>query len=695
MSMDESYDVNYLDEDASLTGEHMSGGTAWGILTRVELDVAYSSEKALNLEILLMQVEDNSTDYEALNLENEVLSNESVQKAFEFNILSGILNSEVKELDNFTASLQMNIVDAGQRLSHSMQSEEFSTEIEEKLHDAEDSLKQTQDLVAEIRMRSAKFERNLAFGEDGTGSGVDVETESNQCSPTNSKRKQQNMQQQRHFLQMLEKSLARELDLEKKLSESRYNEEELKVKLHYAEQEIYNLEEYMEIILEKLFESEIAAELLFGASKEAKGELQTVQFALNSSQLQEREMRSKLEESMKRPSERSLTVSSSECDNSLKDLPLPQANSLKADLKEVQDSYNLGSSETLILEEKVMELEQQLRESDAQLQLTKASAKASQEQQGTSQIELSTMENVIGGLKEDVFRLESRAESAETKCTLLTKTNLELSEQLGFLENNGTEKAYFLEKKLKESDTQLEQARASVEAIEEQQSMLYTALNDMEHLIEDLKVKISKAESRAENAESKCSLLTETNLELNEEMGFLRTRIECLEASLSQADDSKIATAKDIGIRTKCIADLIMKLAMERERLQLQMHALARKKILAKKCLKTKDHGPINMNPKESDKEKEFTISKSQEDTLRESSTTDFPVEESTAAACVSETSVENNVSSEGSLGTVSNFETVRTIAATQLNSKSLVMAVLVILVSVLAVNLFRLESGN
>lgn len=689
MSMDESYDVSYIDEDASPTGEHMSGGTAWGILTRVELDVAYSSEKALNLEILLMQVEDNSTDYEALNLENEDLSDESLHKAFEFNILSGILNSEVKELDSFIASLQMNIVDAGPRLSHSVQSEEFSTEIEEKLHDAEDSLKQTQDLVAEIRMRSAKFERNLAFGEDGTGSGVDVETESSQCSPTNSKRKQQNMQQQRHFLQMLEKSLARELDLEKKLSESRYNEEELKLKLHYAEQEIYNSEESMEIVLEKLFESEIAAELLFGASKEV--EPQTVQFAFNSSLLQEHEMRSKLEESTKRPSERSLTTNSSEYNN----LPWSQANCLKADSKEVQNSHNLDSSKTLILEEKVMALEQQLRESDVQLQLTKASAKASQEQQGTSRIEFSAMENVICGLKEDVSRLESRAESAETKCTLLTKTNLELSEQLGFLENNGSEKAYFLERKLKDSDTQLEQARASVEAIEEQQSMLYTALNDMEHLIEDLKGKVSKAESRAENAESKCTLLTETNLELNEEMGFLRTRIECLEASLSQADDSKIATAKDIGIRTKCIADLIMKLAMERERLQLQMHALTRKKILAKECLKTKDHGPINTNPKETDKEKEFSISKSQEDTLRESSTTNFSVEESISAVCVSEASIENNVSSEGSLGTVSDFETVRTIEATQLNSKSLVVAVLVVLVSVLAVYLFQLESGN
>jgi chromosome segregation ATPase len=62
-----------------------------------------------------------------------------------------------------------------------------------------------------------------------------------------------------------------------------------------------------------------------------------------------------------------------------------------------------------------------------------------------------------------------------------------------------------LETKLKESDTQLEHVTASVDAIVEQQGMLRSSMSDMGQMIEDLKEKYLKAETRAENAESKCS----------------------------------------------------------------------------------------------------------------------------------------------------------------------------------------------
>lgn len=52
-------------------------------------------------------------------------------------------------------------------------------------------------------------------------------------------------------------------------------------------------------------------------------------------------------------------------------------------------------------------------------------------------------------------------------------------------------------------------------------------------------------------------------MELNEEVGYLRSRLEC-------AEEAKLSTAKDIGIRTKFITDLVMKLALERERLHSQ-----------------------------------------------------------------------------------------------------------------------------
>ena len=360
---------------------------------------------------------------------------------------------------------------------------------------------------------------------------------------------------------MLEKSLARELDLEKKLVDSRHNEDELKLKLHYAEQLAYSLEESMEMILQRTFEAENAAETLLGISKVLAGELQIVQFNLKGSVLWEGEARSKLEESAKKLSAE---------ESAVQKLKTNYAD-LKANLQEAEDEGNPIISEVLSLRNKVRTLEEQLRESDTQLQMAKAVAAAGEEEQNRLLVELRQMENVTEGLKGDVLRLESRAESAEAKCAQLTQTNFEFNVQLGFLSTNGTEKANILELKLMESETQLEHAKASVEAIEENQNMLYTALSDMENLIEDLKRKVSKAESRAESAESKCTLLSDTNLELNEELGFLRSRLESMESSLNQAEDARIATAKDIGIRTKFITDLVIKLAMEREHLQLQV----------------------------------------------------------------------------------------------------------------------------
>nr|XP_010915281.1 WPP domain-interacting tail-anchored protein 1 isoform X1 [Elaeis guineensis]XP_010915282.1 WPP domain-interacting tail-anchored protein 1 isoform X1 [Elaeis guineensis]XP_029119014.1 WPP domain-interacting tail-anchored protein 1 isoform X1 [Elaeis guineensis] len=681
------------------SGERVSKGTAMEVLTRVELDLAYSSEKLLNLEMLFMQVSSRASDIEALITEYvEDISNESIEKAFEFDALSGILNTEVKELDNFMSSLQLEIVDAHQKLSHrDNRLEEQSTEIEEKLHDAQESLKQFQDQIADIRMQSAKFERTLVFGRYEPWTGKDEDAENDHLSSMNSKWKLQTVDQQRHVLQMLEKSLARELDLEKKLSDSRSVEEDLKLKLHNAEWESYFMEKSIEMILEKLFEAENAAELLLGISKELMGKVQSVQLNLNASLNRECEMKSKLQKCMMKLSAEDsafekLKTSCAELDNIL----ALQENGLKTSLKEADHNCTLAGSEVLTLREKVRALEEQLGESDIELQVAKAALEDSQEQQSLLRSELCQLENVIQGLKKNVLKTEDRAESAEARCTELTKANVELNEELVLLRNSGSEKAILLERQLKESDTQLEHAKASVEAIEEQQNMLYASLSDMENIIEDLKGKVAKAETRAENAEAKCTLLTETNLELNEELGFVRSRLECLETSLHQADVAKMTTAKDIGIRSKIITDLVMKLALERERLQLQISALRKKnKILAERC-RTKDRTQITLSHKgNDDDDNEFSILKQSEEALTESSTTDFQVQKSSVAMPVHDTGMETTVSAEDSTGAESEIETVRTIEATQLTPKFLIMAFLVLLVSVLTFYVYQQESSD
>lgn len=678
MENNDDQDDDYLIEDTPPRGER----TAGEVLTRVEMDLAYSSEKVLILEILLMRVSGNANDHESLTMENEGISSESLVNAFELDLLSGILISEVKVLENFMTSLKNEIADARQKFCQSDISDEFSAQTESRLRVAEESLKQSQGLVTDLRMQAENFERTLASGDHNTRNEIDEETVNDHLS-SSSMWKLQTVEQQRDILQMLEKSLARELDLEKKLSDSKDNEEELKMKLHYAEQEAYCLEESIETIMEKMFEAENAAALLVGISKELAGKVQIVQSHLNDALQRECQMNSELQEGlMKLSSEQStlekLKTSQVEIDKHR----VLQENSLKDNLKDAEDRYVLANSEASTLRGKVTSLEEKLRESESQLELAKTSVEASQEQQNFLHSELDELKNVIQDLRENVLGAESRATSAEAKCELLTKTNTELNQELGSLRNSGTDKANTLERKLRESDTQLEHAKASVEAIEEQQNMLYAALRDMENLIEDLKGKVSKAESRAESAESKFTLLTETNLELNEEVGFLRGKLVRLETSLHQTDDAKVAAAKDIGIRTKIVTDLVTKLISERERLQLQICTLAtNNKVLSEKYLKTKDSVLGAVNLKGTKTENESNIFKSTEAVF---STTSFQVEKSAAVTSTCET-VNGDVAS--------NLETVRTIDATQLKSKYFFIAIVVVLVSAAAAFLFQLES--
>ncbi|XWS63657.1 hypothetical protein CRYUN_Cryun06bG0119800 [Craigia yunnanensis] len=99
---------------------------------------------------------------------------------------------------------------------------------------------------------------------------------------------------------MLEKSLAREIDLEKKLAESRQMEEELKPRVLSLEQKMICMEEEAMDVSERFFEAENAAEVFMGISKELMGRFQLVQFNLNSSIHRETELRSKLEDFSKK-----------------------------------------------------------------------------------------------------------------------------------------------------------------------------------------------------------------------------------------------------------------------------------------------------------------------------------------------------------------------------------------------------------
>ncbi|KAM1076321.1 hypothetical protein EV1_023569 [Malus domestica] len=631
------------------------------VLTRVELDLACASEKLVNLNVLMMHVATKESEFEAFASAKEQTSAYYLEKALELTLLSGILDSELSELDKLMAILQTEITSAQGILSSYTYLGETVVVIEEKLHDSEQSLKQLQDQVYEIRMESLHLQRAFPCfdGEQNwnNNEGV-VDLRDGKVSSTNVKIKMQSVEQQRHILRMLEKSLAREMDLEKKLTESKQIEEDLKLRVHASEQEAYCMGEEAADALDRWLQADNASEVLRGISKELLGRLQVLQFNLNGSAQREAELRSKLDcqAEVKENTLRKLESSNAKLNSFL----LEQTAGLKDSLKEAEDKLIIADSEAFTLREKVGALEEQ------------------------HSVEISELENVIADLKENIYKAEARAENAEAKSKLLTETNTELNEEIGLLKSAGSalETVDSLERKLREADIRLQHAVASAEASQEKQNMLNSTVTDMENVIENLKQKVLKAENRADSTEDKCIILSESNADLNEEISFLRGRLEFLEASLHQAEEVKIATATDIGIQSKVLTNLLMQLAFERERLHKQISSLTTENKTLKLKLQTNNSRSVVVGnddrencedskhematvTRETKEEDELSASNSKPDRTRNNS--------SVGGSC--ETEVEHTDST-------AEFETVRRIDAGVLSFKHLFVATFILLVS-------------
>lgn len=324
--------------------------------------------------------------------------------------------------------------------------------------------------------------------------GTDLQ-ENNQLLERNPVIDMRTAEHQIHILRMLEKSLAREMDLEKKLTETSQMDDELKLRLHSSQQDVYSLEEELEDVCGRCFEAENASEVLIGISKELLGRLQLLQFNVNGSMQREAELKLKFEGSMEQLKAKDYELLN--CKNSnveLKSTLHVQTDGLKSKLREAEEKLIAANFEIVTLKEKI--LEKQLKQSE---------------------------------------EIEA------------------------------------LRRQLRESDMQLQQAVASAEASQEKQNMLYATINDMENLIRDLKLKVVKADSRADRAEENCILLSESYAEITEELRLVRGKLGRLETSLQQAEYRKKASAKDIDVRTKVITNLVMQLAIERDRLHKQV----------------------------------------------------------------------------------------------------------------------------
>ncbi|CAN6727555.1 unnamed protein product [Malus baccata var. baccata] len=635
------------------------------VLTKVDLDLAYSSEKLANLHVPLVYLLAQQNDLEAMATANNYILADFIEKVLAFNLLSSILDSEVRELDSYMDNLRVDIVDARQKISSCRHLGELYSIMKGKLNDSEESLKQSRQQISEVKMQSERFQRTvLAFTHENWKTDIATDLSENaQLSNKNAMSNLRMPRQQRHNLWMLEKSLTRELYLEKKLAESRQNEEELKVKLHHTEQVSFRMEEAAEVVWGRFLEAENAAEVLQGISKELLGRLQLVHFNLNGSIQQESELKSKLQASLEELRAK---------DTALLKLHDILAENIKKDV------------ELSALREKVMLLEKQQKESQLQLKNVNATNESSEEKLGE-------MESLVASLKESIYVAEVKAENAELKVAELTGTNMELTEEMSFLKGSatGTEKKVgSLEKQLREVEIQLQHAKASSEASQEQQNMLYAAIWDMETLIEDLKSKVSKAEIKIESTEEQCIMLSETNAELNAEITVLRDRVEYLELSLDQANNAKLASAEELNSRIKLIMDMAMQLAVERERIQNQMHVLTmEKKLLVEKIWNTKKDA-TECNNKDIDNKElpsfkcnppSATSIKTSVEDVTYSLDKSFQVDEASAEApdCDNDAGASSSVNSP--TGSDTELDNVEVVEAKRLSLKSVFMVIVLI----------------
>ncbi|CAH8327086.1 unnamed protein product [Eruca vesicaria subsp. sativa] len=519
-------------EDVYNHGEEIEG-----MLTKLEMDSAYTNEKLLNLHVLLMHLLACDNDLEGVETLDS--SAASFEKALTFDLLCGILESELKEVEEVLDEIEVQIVDTSYKLSTCKHTNYIF--MEGKLSESAESLKQSRGQVSEITLQLSQLRRTLHYIRTGTN-GQDLR-QRYALRPSDLRHK--------NALRMLEKSLSRELELEKKLMEFQQNEEELKLKLHYTEEVSSRMEEAAEYIWGQFLEAENSSEVLMGISKELVNRLQIFQLSQNGSAQRESELKAKLEDLIVQLQGKDLMVQK-----------------LEGTIQENQEMV----SDVLTLREQVKSAEEKLEKAEIELR----SVNASKEE---ALLHLSDMENANESIKEDLFEAESRAESGEAKINELNAANLELTEELNFLKDadeKKTKKVSSLEKQVRELEFQLQSSKVSSEASQEQQNMLYSAIWDMETLIEDLKDKTSKAESRSETVEEQCVVVSTTNSVLNKEVTLLRQRVKSLEASLELANDEKEKNAQEITVRNKLLMDMVMQLSSERERIQEQLYSLAK-----------------------------------------------------------------------------------------------------------------------
>ena len=151
----------HLHEEASSSGEGIQEMQNT-ILNRVDLDLAYSNEKLVNLHVLLMLLWGWDNGPEVMASGNSDISAQFIEKALVFDLLCGILDSELREVETFLDTVQDKIVDARHKISSCRRLRALFKKMEKKLHDSEESMEKCQELVLELKMQSTKLQGSFS-----------------------------------------------------------------------------------------------------------------------------------------------------------------------------------------------------------------------------------------------------------------------------------------------------------------------------------------------------------------------------------------------------------------------------------------------------------------------------------------------------------------------------------------------------
>lgn len=156
----------YMNENNSSSREGMQEvEITVEVLARVDLDLAYSSEKLLHLHVLLVHLLASENKFEVTPTEHSYVLAAKMEKALAFDLLSGILDFEVRGVENFMDKIRSDIVDARHKLSSCRHSREVFATMEKKLCNYEESFMKFRERVFELKMQSAKLPRALSVFE--------------------------------------------------------------------------------------------------------------------------------------------------------------------------------------------------------------------------------------------------------------------------------------------------------------------------------------------------------------------------------------------------------------------------------------------------------------------------------------------------------------------------------------------------